>query len=320
MMNPNICISIAIPAYKAFYLKEAIQSVLSQTYSNWELIILNDASPENIKGIVSEFISDSRIKYYENDRNVGALEVVKNWNKCLELSEGDFFLCMGDDDLLYPHCLDTYVKYINKFPEYDLFHGATEIIDENGNFYNYQEGRPLKESVFAMAWQRLNRKRDQFIGDFLFRSKRLKELNGFFFQPLAWSSDDITSYLCAGVKGVVNINKFIFKYRVNSHSISNTGQLNHKLTAIQKEQEWYKSYFFTQTQLNDSDKNYQYLISNNLDKAILRKQISTIAEMCKDHFFRSIRSLYKYHKENKLSIITCLKGICLGIIFRFNQI
>ena len=58
--------SIAIPAFKSAFLKECIDSVLNQTYKNFELIIVNDHSPEDIRGIIEQF-ADIRIRYYENN-------------------------------------------------------------------------------------------------------------------------------------------------------------------------------------------------------------------------------------------------------------
>ena len=71
--------SITIPAYKRSYLKEAIDSCLAQTYGDFELIIVNDHSPENLDAIVTQY-NDPRIRYYVNEKNCGAVNVVDNWN------------------------------------------------------------------------------------------------------------------------------------------------------------------------------------------------------------------------------------------------
>ena len=95
----NQLVSVVIPAYKSAYLFDAISSVLSQTYKNLELIIVNDASPEDITSIVESF-NDPRIRYYINERNIGALDLVKNWNLCLSYAQGDFFCLLCDDDMM----------------------------------------------------------------------------------------------------------------------------------------------------------------------------------------------------------------------------
>ena len=90
-------ISIAIPAYKAKYLAQAIESVLNQTFNDFELIIVNDQSPEDITSIVKSF-NDRRIRYYINDKNIGGNDPVANWNKCLSYAKGEFFAMICDED------------------------------------------------------------------------------------------------------------------------------------------------------------------------------------------------------------------------------
>src|SRR5690606_42120426 len=87
--------SICIPAYKSRFLQECIQSILRQTLDNLELIILNDCSPEPVEEIVFQF-EDSRINYVKNSSNVGSLNLVDNWNKCLSLAQGEYIMIMGD--------------------------------------------------------------------------------------------------------------------------------------------------------------------------------------------------------------------------------
>ena len=122
--NSEVSFSILIPAYKGRFLEMAISSVLCQSYDNWELVIVDDCSPENLKAIVERF-EDSRIRYYRNERNFGAIDVVDNWNKCLDYAKGDYVICMGDDDMLCPNCLVEYLSLIEKYPGLDVFHGMT---------------------------------------------------------------------------------------------------------------------------------------------------------------------------------------------------
>ena len=83
--------SITIPAYKQKYLSEAIESCLAQTYQEFEVIIVDDASPEYLKSVVDKF-DDTRIRYYRNEKNCGALNVVDNWNICLSYATGDYVI------------------------------------------------------------------------------------------------------------------------------------------------------------------------------------------------------------------------------------
>ena len=114
-MNNNTLFTIAIPAYKSKFLREAIKSCLSQTYSNFELLIVDDASPEGLKSVVDSYC-DGRIRFYRNEKNCGAVDVVDNWNICLSYTNGDYVICMGDDDILLPNCLEEYAQLLEKYP------------------------------------------------------------------------------------------------------------------------------------------------------------------------------------------------------------
>lgn len=219
--------SITIPAYKQKYLYEAIESCLAQTYKDFELIIVDDASPEDLKSVVDRF-QDSRIRYYRNEKNCGALNVVDNWNICLGYAQGDYVICMGDDDRLLPNCLDEYSRLIEKYPDLDIYHGMTEIIDENSKVTNIQEARPEREGMYSMISGRLRNSRLQYIGDWLFKRTALEHLNGYVNMPMAWGSDDLTAYTITKNKGVANTQIPVFQYRISSLTISNSGHYREK--------------------------------------------------------------------------------------------
>lgn len=95
-------VSVCIPLYNgAAYIREAIQSVLSQTYPSWELIITDDQSTDGSSQIVQS-VADSRIRFLRNSRRLGA---EGNWNHCLREGTGVYLKLLGQDDRLHPACL-----------------------------------------------------------------------------------------------------------------------------------------------------------------------------------------------------------------------
>lgn len=222
--------SVTVPAFKAQYLSECIDSILAQTYKNFEVIIVNDASPQNLDSIVSKY-DDPRIHYYKNKVGFGAKHVVGNWNKCLEYAKGDYVICMGDDDKLKPCCLEEYVKLISKYPDLNVYHALTEIIDESSKFSRMQEMRPEREGVYSMIYGRLVNNRQQYIGDWLFKADWLRSNGGYVDVPMAWGSDDLTAYAAAIGKGVANSQIPMFQYRINSQTISTQGNIMVKYQA-----------------------------------------------------------------------------------------
>lgn len=239
-MTNNIIFSIIIPAYKQKFFKECIDSILAQTYKYFELIIVNDDSPEDLDAIIKSY-SDPRIRYYKNRKNCGAIDVVDNWNICLSYTIGDYVICMGDDDKLLPNCLEVYNNLIAEYPGRGIYHAWTEIIDENSQLIRTQNIRPIEEDVYSFIWHRWHG-REQFIGDFLFETKRLKANGGFYKLPLAWGSDDITAVIAAKDNGIINSQIPIFQYRVNSQTISKSSNFELKLKAINIEEDWYNNF------------------------------------------------------------------------------
>lgn len=293
--------SVTIPAYKAKYLKECIDSILSQTYPDFELIIVNDASPEDLDTIVNSY-SDSRIRYFKNEKNCGAVNVVDNWNKCLNYATGDYVICMGDDDRLCPNCLEEYVKLIVKHPGLHIYHAWTEIIDENSKIVRMQEARPEREGVYSMMWCRWL-SRVQFIGDYLFDRKQLLKNGGFYKIPLAWASDDISTYIAAQETGIANMQVPGFQYRVNSQTISKTGNVGIKLKAAILEEKWYKEFLTSkQTETNIPEGTYRQMLIERLPRMMAKKRVYTIASDMANNGLHKAFTYWKKRNEYHLNI------------------
>ena len=304
--------SVTIPAYKAKYLKECIDSILSQTYTDFELIIVNDASTEDLDSIVSSY-TDNRIHYFKNEKNCGAVNVVDNWNKCLSYASGDYIICMGDDDRLCPNCLEEYVKLIERHPGLHIYHAWTEIIDENSKIVRIQEARPEREGVYSMMWCRWL-SRIQFIGDFLFDRKQLLKNGGFYKLPLAWTSDDISTYIAAQKTGIANMQVPGFQYRVNSQTISKTGNIGIKLKATIQEENWYKEFLtLEQTETNLPEAIYRQMLIERLPRMMAKKRVYTIASdmanngLCKAFSYWKKRN--EYHLNTKLIAYAMIEAL-----------
>ena len=233
--------SITIPAYKAKFLKEAIDSCLGQSFGDFELIIVDDCSPNNIKAITDNY-NDPRIHYYRNEKNCGAENVVDNWNKCLDLCSGDYVICMGDDDRLVPTTLEQYNNLIKKYPGIGLLHGWTEIINEDSQFVELTAPRVEYESAYSLLWNRWDNRKLQFIGDWCFEIEWLRKQGGFYKIPLAWESDDITSIIGALKNGVANTSEIAFQYRRSRYTISANNDVQLKMEAKKKASDWYENF------------------------------------------------------------------------------
>ena len=292
--------SIGIPAFKASYLEECIDSVLAQTYTNFELIVVNDASPENIDDIVNQY-SDERISYYINDKNTGAVNVVDNWNKCLSYADGDYFVLMGDDDMMSPIYLEEFVKLIDKYPKLDVYHCRSYIIDEHSEINLLTPSWSEKESVLDNIWHRMNSLRVQFISDFIYDRKVLVERGGFYKLPLAWLSDDISSYIAMADKGVAHVNTPIFNYRKSNITISSSGNPDLKIKAILAAEKWFKSFLEARGGIDESDSILLKAINLRLPKYINKQKLNVITTSLTGKGLTFYSFWVKRHKEYNIS-------------------
>lgn len=212
-------VTIAIPAYKADFLKESISSALNQSYSNIELIIVDDCSPEKIDMIVKEF-SDSRIHYYKNENNIGSKDPSKNWNKCLEYAKGEFFALLCDDDTYEPTFVEEMLKLQQIFPDVNVFRARARTIDENNNVTNWYPSAPTFETCFDYMYQKLFGFRRQTISEFLHRTDYIKKLGGFTNMPRAWTTDSLSIFKFARENGIASTQMFLVNYRESGKNIS----------------------------------------------------------------------------------------------------
>lgn len=135
-------VTVAIPTYnRAHYLKEAIESVLNQTYTDYELLVVDNASTDNTEEVVKSF-NDKRIKYIKNETNIG---MVNNWNKCIDLAQGEYLIIFHDDDIMKPELLEKEVEILEKDNNTVLVAANIDLIDKVGktlrknNFNIYED-------------------------------------------------------------------------------------------------------------------------------------------------------------------------------------
>jgi glycosyltransferase involved in cell wall biosynthesis len=115
-MTPKV--SVLIPTYNyARYLDEAIQSVLDQTFDDFELVIVDDQSKDNTDEVVSKYLHNPRVSYHKNPVNLGLAE---NFNKALEYANGEYIKYLLADDKLEPTLLQKFVDVMENHPSVSL--------------------------------------------------------------------------------------------------------------------------------------------------------------------------------------------------------
>lgn len=113
MQKENPLITVATVTYNSKWVKETIESVLSQTFTDYELLVCDDCSTDDTWQAINLY-EDQRLRKYRNDVNIGEYP---NRNKALSLARGKYILFIDGDDILYKDALLEYSRYIEAFPE-----------------------------------------------------------------------------------------------------------------------------------------------------------------------------------------------------------
>lgn len=303
--------SICIPAFKSSFLQECIESILAQSIDDFELIILNDCSPQPVEEVVLRF-SDPRIRYYSNEKNVGAHQLVSNWNKCLSLAVGEFFLIMGDDDRLHSDYLLEFSGLIEKFPRLNIYHCRSKIINDEGDILRLTPALPTFEHVYDSIWQRLEQLRSNYISDYVYRTSALREQGGFFHLPLAWGSDDITAFIASLDHGIAHTNRPVFEYRSNAQSITSTGSDLIKMEANLGYADWLKK-FLKNEPSDETDRIARDYLLTHFEQLMQKRKVYTVEISLKNNRWKKAKNWWKSRKKFDMSsrdiVLAFLKSI-----------
>jgi len=205
-------ISIVCPVWNTpeYFLKEMVQSVINQTYSNWELCLSDgNSANENIKKILNNYKDgDKRIKVKFLDKNMG---IVGNSNEALKLAEGDYIGLLDHDDTLAPFALFEAVKAINKNHDADFIYSDEDKLSEDGK----SRFSPNFKPDFCPDLLRSH----NYICHFSIFKKELLNNIGFFNEGYEGSQDyDLILRASEQAKKIIHIPKVLYHWRISQNS------------------------------------------------------------------------------------------------------
>lgn len=218
-----------LPAYKAKYLDKALDSIKRQTFVDFQVIVSDDCSPENLHDIVLPYLNDTRFSYRRNEKNIGGHSLVEHWNLLVSLCDTEFFIMASDDDIYEPNFLEELDKLVCKYPAVDLFHARAQVIDENDEVTKKDAVYPelASQIEFLSFYGYLGHV--ECVPNYIYRTERMKEMGGFVDFPLAWCSDTATNNLMAQ-NGCATSSQLLFSFRMSGVNISSISKNNKKIT------------------------------------------------------------------------------------------
>lgn len=211
-MIGKIFVSIIIATYnRSSYIVEAIDSVLQQTYDNWELIIIDDGSTDNTKEVINKYINDRNVFYYyqDNTKQAGAL------NTGLQYVKGEWVAFLDSDNRWLPNRLSSAIVQINAGAKAGLIYGDIYTIDESGKRISEKNMKRYSGKVTAQLLF------DNFISfnTTLIKKDVLKKINGF--NSKLDRAPDYDCWLRAStITNVLYLNEYLAEYRVMDDQLS----------------------------------------------------------------------------------------------------
>ena len=223
-------VSIFIPAFNAGqFITASIQSVIDQTYTNWELLIVDDNSSDDTYARALIFTSDNRIKVERNHTNLG---MVGNWNRCIKNLAGEFLVKLDADDHWHSSMLEKSIAVMNKYPKVGLVFSKYINVDHNNRIIGGSEIR-LPEFAREKPLSCVNIVRlgaDKMLqfsilrqGVSLFRREVVERVGVFSYLITkdTQASSDVEFYFRVGAHyDIFCIDEVLYFYRIHSSSIS----------------------------------------------------------------------------------------------------
>lgn len=150
-MRNHPCITVAIPIFNAEkYVEMAINSVLAQTYDNFELFLIDDGSSDGSLDLIRG-LNDPRIQVFSDGKNQG---LTYRLNESVRLAKGEFYARMDADDLMLTTRLECQLEYLLNNPQCDVVGSEAYIIDGSNRLTGIRGGNPFSESGFASVLRR----------------------------------------------------------------------------------------------------------------------------------------------------------------------
>jgi glycosyltransferase involved in cell wall biosynthesis len=279
-MTPPL-VSVIITAYNAEkFIREAVDSIINQTYSNWELILINDFSSDRTGAIFTEIKKqDSRVKIITNSENLGR---AKSRNRGLELAKGEYIAILDADDVSLTERLEKQVTFLEKNTSIFLVGTGATKINEDGKVIGYHN--PICSDIEVK--KTLSMRNCIYHSSVMFRKTSVR-----YREKFPFSQDyDFYLQLLAENKNLTNIPEKLLKYRIVEQAASWSNTAKQRMFA-QKAKEFYQESKLTgKSGYNQFDpkKILNLDLTNSNERLVLETEIEALFKLSK---FREMRKV-----------------------------
>ena len=306
----NKKISIVLPTYNGeLFLAKAIDSVLNQTYKNFELIIVDDCSTDSTSAIINSYIKkDARIKLIRNEVNK---KLPASLNIGFSNATGDYYTWTSDDNEYYPEALEKMINFLENNPEYGMVYAKCKVIGTyEGDCWGVEATNPCNLLEFPTPG-----------ACFLYKASLAKKIGCY--DTKAFYMEDHDYWLRIFLEApIANINEILYMYRRHQNSLTIKSGDRASILRVKLGLKYFKSYQIKFPEYakeigdrwnllnsiyNENNDNYQkYKV--NINKKVLYKSLKTIYKVKQSnwiiknilklgfkHWFKAIDLFIKYN-------------------------
>lgn len=217
-------LAIIIPYYKIRFFKETLESLASQTDKRFNLYIGDDASPEDPHELLKPFQNRLDFTYHRFRYNLGKESLVKQWDRCIALSEDEeWFMILGDDDVLAEDVVEKFHEHVSKYKDIFVIRYIRQVINENSDLIFGGSPSKTLEKPFYSYFNKVVDGKPSSLSEFVFKKDSYLKV-GFYNYPLAWCSDDRSVVEFSQEKPIYSMNDTFVKVRLSKYSISGSNK------------------------------------------------------------------------------------------------
>lgn len=207
-------VSIVLPTYNGSrYIKDSINSIIGQTFLDWELIIINDCSTDETLAICEEFAQkDNRIKVFSNQEN---LKLPASLNVGFSKATGEYLTWTSDDNLYKPNAIEVMSKYLDNNSNVDFVSADMDWIDEELNVIGKASDKCKRNSPITLTYY------CNIGACFLYRKEIANAVGSY--DETCFLAEDIDYWYRIALSGNIHyINENLYQYRTSPYNLSNT--------------------------------------------------------------------------------------------------
>ena len=324
-MNSAPKVSILLPNLNnRNYLDERIDCIFSQTFTDWELVIVDNCSDDGAWEFFKKVAgSDSRVRISQAPRN----GMYANWNNCIKQARGEYIYIATSDDTMMPECLECLVDALEAYPQCDIAHCCLKIIDEHGNPFHNQWDQWERVRFYGDVIQRVHIRKAPYDGfvhagwntvytsitQLLIRSSLFDKI-GLFRNDLGSVADFEWEMRAALISDVIHVPKYLATWRrhpaqATQDKYFGTADFSKKLIGMVESA--FNRVNHLNKYLNDNDlKELQYIYKRQFIYRSLKESSSMV-----DRFYL----LYRNYKSNyKETFEILINKISMNKMYKIN--